>query len=333
MRADRLLSIVLLLQAHRQLSSRALAERLEVSERTIHRDMEALSVSGIPVVAERGSNGGWSLIGEYRTNLTGLNEAEIQSLFVTQPPKLLDDLRLKKASEGALLKLLAALPSMYRQGAEQARRRIHIDTGGWTRHEEAVPLLPVLQDAIWSERKLRFTYLRGPGCDAVEREVDPLGLVAKGSAWYLVAGIDEGVRSYRISRISQAEVLDEAATVPSGFDLAAYWQESTTTFKAALPNYVAKFRVSPDVFPRLRFAGRFARVGEPVHRDEHGWLHVNVGFDVEEIACEYALGFGSKLEVLEPRSLREKVIAAAQEVVEFYRPRINTDGTDLDGSE
>src|SRR4030095_4715078 len=124
MRADRLLSIVLLLQTHRQLTSRSLSERLEVSERTIHRDMEALSYAGIPVVAERGSGGGWSLLGEYRTNLTGLNEAEIQSLFVSQPPKLLADLRLQKASEGALLKLLAALPTMYRRGAERARQRI-----------------------------------------------------------------------------------------------------------------------------------------------------------------------------------------------------------------
>ena len=321
MRADRLLSIVLLLQAHRQLTSRALAERLEVSERTIHRDMEALSVSGIPVVAERGASGGWSLLGEYRTNLTGLNEAEIQSLFVTQPPKVLADLRLKKASEGALLKLLAALPSMYRQGAEQARRRIHIDTGGWSRHEEAVPLLPVLQDAIWSERKLRFTYQRGPDCDAVEREVDPLGLVAKGSAWYLVAAVDGDIRSYRIARISEARVLDEPAAAPAGFDLGSYWQQSTTAFKTALPNYTAKFRVAPDAFLRLRFAGRFARVGEPEQTDEHGWVQVNVGFDVEEMACEYALSFGAKLEVLEPRSLREKVIAAAQEVVEFYGHR------------
>ena len=321
MRADRLLSIVLLLQTHGQLTSRLLAERLEVSERTIHRDMEALSLSGIPVFAERGSNGGWSLLGEYRTNLTGLNEAEIQSLFVTQPPKLLADLRLKKASEGALLKLLAALPAMYRQGAEQARRRIHIDTAGWAKQEEAVPLLPVLQDAIWSERKLRFGYQRGPGCDEVEREVDPLGLVTKGSAWYLVAGVGGEIRSYRISRMSRAEVLDQACVVPADFDLAGYWETSTATFKSALPNYVAKFRVAPEVFPRLRFAGRFARVGDTVDTDENGWLIVNVGFDVEEIACEYALGFGSKLEVLDPRSLCEKVIAAARRVLEFYSDR------------
>jgi predicted DNA-binding transcriptional regulator YafY len=326
MRADRLLSIVLLLQTHGQLTSRTLAERLEVSERTIHRDMEALSISGIPVVAERGSTGGWSLLGEYRTNLTGLNEAEIQSLFVTQPPKLLDDLHLKKASEGALLKLLAALPVMYRQGAERARRRIHIDTSGWSRPEEAVPLLPVLQEAIWSERKLRFTYQRGPGCDEVEREVDPLGLVAKGSAWYLVARVGEDVRSYRISRISSATVMDQSCAIPADFELGAFWEQSTTTFKANLPKYVAQFRVAPEVFPRLRFAGRFARVDDKGETDSDGWQRVSVGFDVEEMACEYALSFGSKLEVLEPRSLREKVIAAAQQVLEFYSmPQTNTD--------
>jgi predicted DNA-binding transcriptional regulator YafY len=155
----------------------------------------------------------------------------------------------------------------------------------------------------------------------VQREVDPLGLVAKGSAWYLVAGIDNNIRSYRISRIAHAEVLDQAATIPLEFDLATYWQQSTTAFKTALPKYVAKFRVAPDAFLRLRFAGRFARVGDVEEKDLDGWVRVSVGFDVEEMAIEYALGFGSKLEVLEPRSLREKVIAAAQDVLNFYLDR------------
>src|SRR5215210_5311925 len=158
MRADRLFSIVLLLQSHRQLTARNLAGRLEVSERTIHRDMEALSGAGIPVVAERGTGGGWSLLGEYRTNLTGLSEAEVQSLFVTKPTRLLADLKMDKASEGALLKLLAALPSVHRQGVEHVRQRIHIDMTGWSNTEEAVPLLHTLQAAIWQERRLRFFY-------------------------------------------------------------------------------------------------------------------------------------------------------------------------------
>src|SRR5919108_1635180 len=120
MRADRLLSILLLLQVHQRMTARELAERLEVSERTIHRDMEALSAAGIPVFAQRGAGGGWSILGEYRTNLTGLNEPEIQSLFLNKPAQVLADLNLDKAAEGALLKLLAALPSIYRSGAERA---------------------------------------------------------------------------------------------------------------------------------------------------------------------------------------------------------------------
>jgi len=318
MRADRLLSIVLLLQAHQHLTSRTLAERLEVSERTIHRDMEALSGAGIPVVAERGSSGGWSLLGEYRTNLTGLNESEIQSLFVTASPKLLSDLKLQKASEGALLKLLAALPAMYRRGAERARQRIYVDSTGWVRTEESVPLLPVLQDAIWTERKLRITYERGGECVAVEREVDPLGLVAKGSAWYLVGGVSGELRSYRVTRIVRAETLETACQIPPDFDLQNFWRQSTATFKASLPKYTATFRVAPSVFPRLSFAGRFARVGEVIETDSAGWFKVSVGFDVEEMACEYALGFGPNLEVIEPETLRKRVVEMARQVLAFY---------------
>src|SRR3954452_11633467 len=151
MRADRLLSILLLLQVNHRITSRALAERLEVSERTIHRDMEALTAAGVPVMAERGTGGGWSLLEHYRTNLTGLNEAEVQALFLTRPPQLLGDLGMDKASDAALIKLFAALPAMYRRGAEEVRQRIYIDITGWNRPEEAVPLLPTLQEAIWQE--------------------------------------------------------------------------------------------------------------------------------------------------------------------------------------
>ncbi|HEX7296379.1 MAG TPA: YafY family protein [Pyrinomonadaceae bacterium] len=318
MRADRLLTIVLLLQAHHQLTSRDLASRLEVSERTIHRDMEALSGAGIPVVALRGTHGGWSLLGEYRTNLTGLNEAEIETLFVTTPSKLLADLKLEKAAEGAMLKLLAALPSSYQRAAERARRRIYIDAAGWARHDEAVPLLPVLQEAIWLERQLSFSYDRGLDCEPAERVCSPLGLVAKGSAWYLVAAVGPDVRTYRVSRIRRAELRQERVEIPVDFDLAAYWQASAVAFKSNLPNYTARFRVAPEVFPFLRFAGRFSRVSDDHETDVDGWIKVSVRFDVEEMACQFALSFGSKLEVVEPESLRQRVIEAAKRVVEFY---------------
>jgi predicted DNA-binding transcriptional regulator YafY len=324
MRADRLFSIVLLLQANHQLTSRDLAARLEVSERTIHRDMEALSGAGIPVVAERGIGGGWSLLGDYRTNLTGLNEAEVQSLFLTKPSRLLADLKMEKAAEGALLKLLAALPAIYRRSADRARQRIHVDVAGWSREIESAPLLPVVQDAIWLERKLRFTYQRGGGCEPVERIVDPLGLVAKGSVWYLVAAVAEDVRSYRISRMLHAELIDELSTSPANFDLAIYWETTSAALKSNPPNYTATFKVAPDAFSRLRYAGRFARVGRAEGTDARGWTKVSVGFDVDEMACEYALSFGAKVEVLDPPSLRDKVIAAAREVVDFYAAKQQT---------
>ena len=325
MRADRLFSIVLLLQSHHQLTSRDLASRLEVSERTIHRDMDALSGAGIPVVAVRGANGGWSLLGEYRTDLTGLTEMEIQSLFVTKPAKLLADLHLEKAADGALLKLLASLPATFRHSAERARQRIHVDVSGWSRREEAVPVLPILQEALWLERKLRITYERGENCDAVQRLIEPFGLVAKGSVWYLVGSVDGSVRSYRVSRIAEAEVLTEHATVPADFDLPSYWEQSSSAFRSNVPNYTATFWVAREVWPRLRFAGRFARVTETDETDARGWRKAIVGFDVEEMACEYAVSFGAHLEVIEPATLRDKVIKMARATLDFYGKAASTE--------
>lgn len=324
MRADRLFSIVLLLQSHRQLTSRDLAGRLEVSARTIHRDMEALSGAGVPVVAERGTGGGWSLLGEYRTNLTGLNEAEIQSLFVIKPARLLADLNLEKAAEGAFLKLLAALPSVFRRGAEYARQRIHVDVTGWNRAEESVPHLHALQEAIWQERRVRMSYARGE-CEAIERVADPLGLVAKGSVWYLVAAVEGEIRSYRVSRVVGVEALNEPCSRPADFDLAAFWEQSAAKYRAHLPGYRARVRVRREIVARMPYAGRFARIERTGEPDEKGWVEVSLRFDAEDIACEYALGFGTQLEVLEPDALREKVLKAARSVVDFYTQNATLD--------
>ena len=326
MRADRLLSILLLLQVHRRQTARELAHRLEVSERTIHRDMEALSAAGFPVFAERGTGGGWMLVEGYKTNLTGLNKDEIQALFLTKPLRVLADLGLDKASDAAMLKLSAALPSAHRDNAEHARQRIHIDLTGWNRAEEAVRLLPMLQQAVWQERKLRFTYERGGGCDPVERLADPLGLVAKGSAWYLVAVVDGDTRSYRVSRVASAELTGEPCIRPKGFDLAEYWEQSAVNFKAQLPSYRTIVRADPEIFPRLAFAGRFARIEKTYPPDADGRIRVALRFDVEEMAIEYALSFGAKMEVVEPEALREKVIEAAKSVIQFYAGNETTEG-------
>ncbi len=318
MRADRLVSIMLLLQVNRRITARELSRRLEVSERTIHRDMESLSAAGIPVYAERGCSGGWALVEEYNTNLTGLSLPEIQALFVAGPSRVLADIGLEKAGDAAFIKLLAALPSIHRKDAEYMRQRVFIDPTGWNRADEAFPSLSTIQEAVWQERRLVITYQRLE-CDPLVREVDPLGLVAKGSVWYLVAAADDEIRSYRVSRVISAEILDEPSARPEGFDLAGYWEQSTARFKQNLPRYQVKVRASPRALLFMPYAGRFAKIEQTGSPDKEGWAEVVVRFDVEEVACEYVLSFGSQMEVLEPASLREKVIAMAQGVIDFYK--------------
>ncbi|MBO0862805.1 MAG: YafY family transcriptional regulator [Chloracidobacterium sp.] len=320
MRADRLLSIMLLLQTHRRMTAQDLAGRLEVSERTIHRDMDSLSAAGVPVVAERGIGGGWSLIGEYQTNLTGLNEAEIQALFLSRSPRLLDDLGLGKAAEAAFIKLFATVPPAMRRDAESASQRIYVDGAGWNRNEETVPFLPLLQEAVWKNRAVRFKYQRGDDCE-VERVAGPLGLVAKGGAWYLVAAIDGDIRNYRISRVIEAEITDQPFVRPEAFDLVAHWRQSAVEFKSKFPRYTVTARVHPEAVNKMYIIGRFSRVEDvapPDEADEKGWRRVSICFQFEDDACECLLGFGDQIEVLEPSELRRKLVDRARCVVEFY---------------
>jgi predicted DNA-binding transcriptional regulator YafY len=306
MRADRLLSILLLLQVHRRVTARDLAKRLEVSERTILRDMDALSISGIPVTAERGTGGGWSLLEEYQTKLTGLSAAEIQSLFLARPAGLMADLGIKRESEAALIKLQASLPLASRQQADFTRQRILVDTRGWRDPTESVACLPVLLNALWRDRRVRFVY-RKVQCEASERCGDPLGLIAKGSVWYLIANMDGEPRTYRVSRISEVTILDEPSARPADFDLAVYWERSAVEFREKLPRYYATFLASPEVMRWVRYRGWRLEEETPMG----DCVQVRIRFDVEAEAVQFALSFGGDVEVVEPLELREKVLAGA----------------------
>jgi len=317
MRADRLLSIMLLLQVNQRITARELARRLEVAERTIHRDMQALGAAGVPIVAERGSGGGWSLLEEYRTNLTGLNEAEIQALFLAQPQRVLTDLGLRQAADAARIKLQAALPAMARHDAEHARQRIHIDVSGWHNADETFAFLPAIQEAVWQDRKLLLAYQRADDT-AVERLVDPLGLVAKGSIWYLIARIDDSIRTYRISRVRKAEITAQIFLRAPDFDLAAYWETSSAEFRANLPQYPATIRIEASLYDYMRAAGRYARVANAGPPDERGWMVLEMLFETEHSACEHVLSFGPRIEVLAPARLRELVIETARQIVARY---------------
>jgi predicted DNA-binding transcriptional regulator YafY len=310
MRADRLLSILLLLQSRRRVTARELAERLEVSERTILRDMDALSCSSIPVVAERGKGGGWSLLDDYQTKLTGLTPAEIQALVLARPARLMSDLGLKRESEAALIKLQASLPVGVRAQTELARRRILVDSRGWRDPAESIPCLPVLLDTVWRGKQVRFLYARDL-CEPTERVGHPLGLVAKGSTWYLVANVEGETRTYRVSRIREAAALDRPAAYPSDFDLAAHWERSAAEFREKLPRYYATFLANPSVIRWVRHRGW--RLEEETPEGDH--LRVKLRFDIEDEAVQFALSFGGDMEVIEPAELREKVVAGARAIL------------------
>jgi len=245
MKADRLLSSLLLLQAHGRLTGRALARRLEVSLRTVHRDMEALGAAGVPVYALRGARGGWQLEESWRTRVPGLDEAELRALLMAQP-RMLGDARLAGAAERALDKLLASLPPSMREQATSMRQRLYVDTTGWGGVAENMARLPTVQDGVARDLKLVIRY-RPTGREQVERTIDPLGLVAKGTSWYLVAGTPDGLRTFRVSRIEDARLLDEPSARPAGFDLAAYWKSSTEGLRKGWRRYEATLRLEPRV--------------------------------------------------------------------------------------
>jgi predicted DNA-binding transcriptional regulator YafY len=316
MRADRLLSILLLLQVEQRWTARALAERLEVSERTILRDMEALCAAGVPVIANRGAGGGWRLEQEYRTDLTGLSPDEVRTLFFMKTSRMLRDLGLSRAADAAFVKLAASATHAVRSEMELTQERLHIDGAGWYETSETFPLLPIVQQAVWRGCKLQMTYRRADGTVS-ERLVNPLGIVVKGNVWYLVASHDGKLRSYRVSRIQQADMGVEPCERPTAFDLAAYWTQSANEFIAAAPRYEVTLTASADYRARLRRA-KFLRIQGEEEPDAEGWTVMQVRFEDEREACDYLIRAGAEAEVLKPDALRARLRQMAEEIVGIY---------------
>lgn len=314
MKASRLMSALMLLQAQGQLSTRELAERLEVSQRTVHRDMEALCMAGVPLSAVRGAQGGWRLEKGWRTQVPGLDEPELRALLMTQP-RALGDPRLAAAAERAFGKLMAALPVPMRRQAEAMRERLHVDHAGWYPSSEDLSMLPIVQDAVARDCRLTFDYTRADG-DTAARTVDPLGLVAKGSTWYLVARKAKEMRTYRVSRIRAVTVLATSFKRPARFNLGRYWRESTARLERSRQSYEATLLMAPSAAASLsQWRNAVPAEGAVAKRSvPEGWVALRVGFEGEEQARFVALGFGPRVRVIEPKTLRERVLADARAI-------------------
>jgi predicted DNA-binding transcriptional regulator YafY len=319
MRASRLLSILLLLQARGRMSAQALANEFEVSVRTLYRDIDQLSAAGVPVYAERGRAGGFELLDGYRTRLTGLTPTEAEALFLSGLPGPAADLGLGEAMAQAQLKLLAALPG--REGAGHVAQRFHLDPVGWYRGVERTDVLPTLAEAVWNSRRIRIRY--ESWTDVVERELEPLGLVLKAGVWYLVAQSGERPRTYRISAIETLALAAETFQRPKAFDLAAYWSAWAKDFEARIQQGEATLRLSPAGFKRLLLLSPAAN--EMAARtasapDADGWVRVTIPVEITSLdhAAAEILKLGVEAQVLAPPALRRHVAGFAARLSALY---------------
>jgi predicted DNA-binding transcriptional regulator YafY len=317
MRADRLLSLLILLQTRGTQTAQSLAAALEVTERTIYRDVTALSAAGIPVYTERGPGGGIALVEDYRTNLTGLNADEVRALFMLSIPAPLDQLGVGDELRMALLKLSAALPASRRADESTVRQRIHLDAAGWFQPEEPTPHLKTIQSALWNNHSLDITYRSDFAAD-IEMRIDPYGLVAKSNVWYLVGAREDHLRVLRISRIQQARLREERFERPATFDLPGFWKTWCDEFEASRPQVPVTLRVSPSL-ARVLTEGHPETLMSPPKIELDGWQTITLTFESIESARTRILGYGGAAEVLEPLALRRSVIDFAEQTLLRYK--------------
>ncbi|WP_078610753.1 MULTISPECIES: helix-turn-helix transcriptional regulator [Streptomyces] len=330
MRADRLLSLLLLLQNRGRMTAPELAAELEVSVRTVYRDIDALGASGIPIYADRGPVGGYRLLDGYRTRLTGLTGDEADSLFLAGMPGPATELGLGADLATAQLKLRAALPAELGERSRRIQERFHLDAPGWFRDAEEVPHLGAVAEAVWRPRVLRVDYRRWRG--EVRRKLHPLGLVLKGGIWYLVARAEsaegagsgtENVRTYRVSRILNAEVLEETFERPTGFDLAGHWAESSRRLEEMRFQGEAELLLTPRglrLLPMKFGAAGEAAVAAAGPPDADGRVRVVLPVESLPVATHDVLWLGAEADVLGPPELREAVARTITELAQRYAP-------------
>ena len=312
MRADRLVATLLVLQAKGRVTAAEVAEELEVSVKTARRDLEALAMAGIPVYSQPGRGGGWSLIGGARTDLSGLTADEAQALFLLAGPSA----AVTPEAKAALRKLVQALPETFRSTAEAAAAAIVLDPATWGGHEPWRPAhLDVLQQAVIDGRQIRLGYADRTRAES-ERTVHPLGLVEKGSVWYLVADTERGLRTFRVGRVRSVTVTDEPVVRPDGFDLAETWQSVVSTIEERRASERAVVRAPRWAVGALR--GQFGTTVQVVDDGGNGVVDIEIGAATAEMLAQQLAGWGQVLDVISPPEVRERLAGIGQELVARY---------------
>ncbi|MCX4885029.1 MULTISPECIES: YafY family protein [unclassified Streptomyces] len=315
MKSSRLVSILLLLQTRGRMTAAQLAEELEVSVRTVYRDVDALSAAGVPLYGDAGHAGGYRLLDGYRTRLTGLTTEEAEALFLAGAPGPAAELGLGSVLAAAQLKVRAALSPELRAHADRISGRFHLDAPGWYADAEQAPFLPAVADAVWNSRVLDVLYRRWAEPTDVERRLEPYGLVLKAGRWYVVAG--PGPRTFRVDQILRLAPAGEEFTRPDDFDLAAYWTAYQRDFHDRLYRGEALVRVAPGVKPVRAVDSR---------TDDDGWTLARVPIESVEHAHGEFLRLGADIEVLQPPELRARIARTVAELAGRYGSLPETGG-------
>ncbi len=322
MQAGRLLTLMLLLQTRGRMTAPALAAELEVSTRTILRDMDQLSSSGVPVWSDRGREGGFQLQPGWRTQLTGLTEAEAQALFLAGVPSAAAALGLGNASASAQLKMLAALPEGLRADAQRVSDRLHIDAIDWFRQAAPPEHLQAVADAVWHQKVVHMRYESWSGVK--DRVIKPLGLVLKAGFWYMAALDDQShaARTFKLSGIQRIEVQSATFKRPKTFDLTTYWQTATQQFEAGVAHIDVTLRVTDKGLDRIRrfspLVASAVLVSAQLDAEHPGWTQVVVPLESVEFASCQLLGLGTQVQVLGPRELVQSMSETVAGMAEFY---------------
>ncbi len=316
MRAGRLVALLLELQHRGGATATELSRHLEVSVRTIYRDVAALQMAGVPLWTEPGPHGGVRLLDGWRTELDGLTGDEAMALALAGAPGVADDLGLGAVLLAAETKVRAVLPPELRARSERVRERFHLDAPGWFHRPEDTAVLGPLAEAVWTCRRISIRYQRGEA--TVVRTLEPLGIVMKAGTWYLVARHRHQVRTYRVGRIASLEVLDETFRRPERFDLASQWATSMGEFERSLLRYECRVRLSPSALRLLPtvmdpVAGQAAvdAAGPP---DDDGWREATVFTESEQVAVGQLTGLGAGIEVIAPAALRRAMVEVGAEM-------------------
>jgi predicted DNA-binding transcriptional regulator YafY len=323
-RASRLLTILLTLSVRGRVSAAELATELEVSLRTIYRDVDALSAAGVPLYATRGRNGGFQLLDGYRTRLTGMTADEADALFLTGLPGAAADLGLGSVLAATQVKLLAALPPDLRERAARIRDRFYLDAPGWLRENDAPPHLATIAEAVWTQHQLDVRYERA-NRHLGERRLDPLGLVLKAGTWYLVAtpapDDGRGPRTYRVSRVHAAAIRADTFERPAGFDLEAFWADYQRGYERRVYTDTAVVRLSAEgrelLFLVGPIAARRARA-EMTEPDATGWATTRIPIESVRHGHHALLQLGEHVDVLEPSELRAAIARTARALAARY---------------